>query len=130
MNATINDVLLNMGITISEAKEENEKSIVTVTLTYKVAAEIGSLGDNVKFLRRQIKEDAIVQLLIPFSHEYFTVLSHTRWASVGAITEANCHPVDNRSTGDQPTKNGIIHICLNGDIDNYAVLRTEIEKSG
>ena len=124
------DVLLNMGITISETKEENEKPIVTVTLAYKVAAEIGSLGDNIKFLRGQIKEDAIVQMLIPLTHEYFTVLSHTRWASVGAINEANCHPVDNRSTGDQPAKYGIIHICLNGDIDNYAVLRAEFEKSG
>lgn len=127
---TTKDILLNMGITISETKEENGKPIVTVTLTYKVAVEIGSLGDNVKFFRRQIKEDAIVQMLIPFIHEYFTVLSHTRWASVGAITEANCHPVDNRSTGNRPTKDGIIHICLNGDIDNYTVLRTEIEKSG
>ncbi|MEE8416549.1 MAG: SIS domain-containing protein, partial [Desulfobacterales bacterium] len=127
---TTKDVLLNMGITISKTKEDNEKPIVTVTLTYKVAVEIGSLGDNVKFLRRKIKEDAIVQMLIPFIHEYFTVLSHTRWASMGAITEANCHPVDNRSTGNRPTKDGIIHICLNGDIDNYSVLRTEIEKSG
>jgi len=127
---TAKDVLLNMGITISETREENEKPIVTVTLIYKVAVEIGSLGDNVKFLRKQIKEDAIVQLLIPFTHEYFSVLSHTRWASVGAITEANCHPVDNRSTGNRSTKDGIIHICLNGDIDNYTVLRTEIEKSG
>tara|TARA_B100002003_G_scaffold66316_1_gene61623 strand:- start:18 stop:3782 length:3765 start_codon:yes stop_codon:yes gene_type:complete len=126
---TAKNILLNMGITISETKEKNEKSIVTVTLTYKVAIEIGSLGDNVKFLRGQIKEDAIVQMLIPFTHEYFTILSHTRWASVGTITEANCHPVDNRSTGNRPTKDGIIHICLNGDIDNYTVLRTEIEKS-
>ncbi|MDP6396002.1 MAG: SIS domain-containing protein [Desulfobacterales bacterium] len=126
---TAKNILLNMGITISETKEKNEKPIVTVTLTYKVAIEIGSLGDNVKFLRGQIKEDAIVQMLIPFTHEYFTILSHTRWASVGAITEANCHPVDNRSTGNRPTKDGIIHICLNGDIDNYTVLRTEIEKS-
>jgi len=126
---TAKNILLNMGITISETKEKNEKPIVTVTLTYKVAIEIGSLGDNVKFLRGQIKEDAIVQMLIPFTHEYFTILSHTRWASVGAITEANCHPVDNRSTGNRPTKDGIIHICLNGDIDNYTVLRMEIEKS-
>ncbi|MFQ5483806.1 MAG: SIS domain-containing protein [Desulfobacterales bacterium] len=124
------DVLLNMGITISEAKEKNDKPIVTVALTYKVAAEIGSLGDNIKFLRRQFREDAVAQMLASFTHEYFTVLSHTRWASVGAITEANCHPVDNRPTGNRQTKAGIIHICLNGDIDNYTKLRSEIEKNG
>jgi glucosamine 6-phosphate synthetase-like amidotransferase/phosphosugar isomerase protein len=53
-------------------------------------------------------------------HRFHTVSSHTRWASVGAINEANCHPLDNRT----PDPTGVaacgpIHVCLNGDIDNY-----------
>jgi glucosamine--fructose-6-phosphate aminotransferase (isomerizing) len=49
---------------------------------------------------------------------------------VGAITEANCHPVDNQTVGDLASINGIIHTCLNGDIDNYQQLKREFEENG
>jgi asparagine synthetase B (glutamine-hydrolysing) len=55
------------------------------------------------------------------------VSAHTRWASVGDITEANCHPLDNTPTDTKIEKTGIIHVCLNGDIDNYLELKTEYE---
>jgi len=58
------------------------------------------------------------------------VVSHTRWASIGAITEANCHPVDNRAVDMSAGERGIIHVCLNGDIDNYLQLKKEAEESG
>ena len=44
--------------------------------------------------------------------EFDTVSAHTRWASVGAITEANCHPVDNRTVENAEENNPIIHACL------------------
>jgi glucosamine--fructose-6-phosphate aminotransferase (isomerizing) len=46
---------------------------------------------------------------------------------VGAITEANCHPVDNGIVGRPAGAGGIIHTCLNGDIDNYLALRQAYE---
>jgi glucosamine--fructose-6-phosphate aminotransferase (isomerizing) len=124
------DVLTNMGISVNETKDESGKELSAITLTYKIAAEIGKLGDNISFLRKQIKNDPILQIIADFPHRFHTVSSHTRWASVGAITEANCHPVDNDIPGDRTERTGIIHVCLNGDIDNYLELKEEFESNG
>jgi len=124
------DILLNGGISKSKTEEKTGESLVSVALVYKVAAEIGSLGDNINFLRNQIKDDRILQILVSFKNKYHTVSSHTRWASVGAITEANCHPVDGSKAGFGSWKHGIIHVCLNGDIDNYLELKKEYESCG
>ncbi|MEW6670520.1 MAG: SIS domain-containing protein [Thermodesulfobacteriota bacterium] len=121
------DVLVNRGICIRAVPAGAH---VSVTLTYKVAAEIGHLGDNIRYLRRQITADSILQELIAFPIIGHTVLSHTRWASVGAITEANCHPVDNSTLENRSGKNGNIYVCLNGDIDNYLDLKAAFENSG
>jgi glucosamine--fructose-6-phosphate aminotransferase (isomerizing) len=123
------DVLSNNSISIHETKIAWRKVLVTVGFTYKIAAEIGKLGDNIRFLRNQIKTDPIFQTLVAFPHRYHTVSSHTRWASVGAITEANCHPVDNQLP-ENCEISGIMHVCLNGDIDNYLELKKTHEKEG
>lgn len=115
------DPLINRGIRKAVTGEQ-----VAVTLTYKIAAEIGSLGDNLRFLRKQIQSDAALQYLVRSPLKDAAVLSHTRWASVGAITEANCHPVDNQVTVDTAERNGSIHVCLNGDIDNYQQLKEQL----
>jgi glucosamine--fructose-6-phosphate aminotransferase (isomerizing) len=119
-------VLVNKGLSINE----NSDGLVSLTLTYKVAAEIGSLGDNIRFLRHQITHDVLLKQLIPLPHLYHTVSAHTRWASVGAITEPNCHPVDNDANIIGGERRGTIHACLNGDIDNYMALKDVYEKSG
>ncbi len=124
------DVLINSGISISQTKDENSQKRVTLALTYKIAAEVGRLGDNIRFIRKQIKDDDILQILIKFPHKYHTISAHTRWASVGAINEPNCHPVDNKMSGNQTPPSGIIHACLNGDIDNYLDLKKEHERQG
>ena len=105
---------------------------VSITFTYKIAAQIGHLGDNVKFLRKQIYDDRIFHPFIKVQNIHQTHLAHTRWASVGEISEPNCHPVDNITTrNNKPHESsdstGIIHACLNGDIDNYPVLKEEYE---
>jgi glucosamine--fructose-6-phosphate aminotransferase (isomerizing) len=120
------DVLVNRSIGIAEGDDGR----VCLSLVYKVAAEIGSLGDNIRFLRRQIEGDAILQLLAGFPNSYHTVSAHTRWASIGAISEPNCHPVDNDPNAACPGRRGIIHACLNGDIDNYLALRARYEQNG
>ncbi|PIE61669.1 MAG: glutamine--fructose-6-phosphate aminotransferase [Desulfobacterales bacterium] len=99
----------------------------TVCFVYKFAAEIGALGDNIAFIRSQIRNDHLLQLMAEFPIDANSVSAHTRWASIGDISVPNCHPVDNTPTDSNISKSGIIHVCLNGDIDNYLELKTEYE---
>lgn len=124
------EILVNRSIRYRTLASCDGPDEVSVAFTYKVAAEIGSLGDNVGFLRQQIRDDRILQLLTTCAHRYHTVSSHTRWASIGAISEANCHPVDNSTPVSEGERNAIIHVCLNGDIDNYLLLKKDIEDKG
>ncbi len=123
-------VLQNGSISMNRATTGNEQTNVALTVVYKVAAEIGSLGDNIRFLRNQIKKDTVFQHIAAASHLFHSISSHTRWASVGAITEPNCHPVDNTMTGETFKDRPIIHACLNGDIDNYLELKKKVEATG
>ena len=77
-----------------------DAGLVSLAFTYKVAREIGSLGDNIRFLRDEIAADAILHRAVGRPLEFHTINAHTRWASVGAITIANCHPVDNHVGND------------------------------
>ncbi|MBI5062503.1 MAG: glutamine--fructose-6-phosphate aminotransferase, partial [Desulfatitalea sp.] len=120
-------VLVNQSIGIHPHAGDGP---VGLTLTYKVAAEIGRLGDNVQQLRQEITQDPILRLIAGRPHRFHTVSAHTRWASVGAITIANCHPVDNATIGNACAKKGMIHACLNGDIDNYLALKKQWEQNG
>ncbi len=120
-------VLTNNSLTINETFAQNQNHVVSICFVYKFAAEIGSLGDNVSFIRNQIKNDLILQLLVNYKFVTNSISAHTRWASVGDITEANCHPQDNTPIDKKITQTGIIHVCLNGDIDNYLELKTEYE---
>jgi len=129
-NRVNQDALVNLGISINELTDEKGETQVSMTLAYKVAAEIGSLGDNVRYLRTQIKEDPILRIVAGLSHLNHTVTAHTRWASVGAITGPNCHPVDNKTIDNGLEKKGIIHVCLNGDIDNHRELKEGYEDEG
>jgi glucosamine--fructose-6-phosphate aminotransferase (isomerizing) len=90
------DVLVNRGISLGHARASEQADAVSLAFTYKVAAEVGHLGDNVTFLRDQIRSDEILHraLLRPVLEH--SMLTHTRWASVGAINSFNCHPVDAR----------------------------------
>ncbi len=124
------DVLGNTSISMNRSTTDEGQASVALTVVYKIAAEIGSLGDNIRFLRQQIQQDEILQQIAAVPHTFHTVSSHTRWASVGAITEPNCHPVDNTLAGATLKDRPIIHACLNGDIDNYLELKSLVEASG
>ncbi|MEJ2168627.1 MAG: SIS domain-containing protein [Desulfobacterales bacterium] len=122
--------LVNGGVSIHRCNPAADDGHVAVSLVYKVANEVGSLGDNISFLRRQIANDPILQTLAACSSRFDTISAHTRWASVGAITEANCHPVDNQTAANSVAHTGIIHTSLNGDIDNFQQLKQEFELNG
>ncbi|RJP86502.1 MAG: SIS domain-containing protein [Desulfobacteraceae bacterium] len=124
------EVLLNRSISLNTTTDIGSSRQASIALTYKIAAEIGRLGDNIKFIRKQIQDDPVFQTLITLPHLYHTVSAHTRWASVGEISEANCHPVDNRALTMPMTSDGIIHVCLNGDIDNFQELKQFHESQG
>src|SRR5947208_2461833 len=65
-----------------------------LSFVYKAAAEIGELGDNTRSLRAAIRDDDLLHLALSSADARVTVLGHTRWASVGIISEPNAHPVN------------------------------------
>ncbi|MFW6335213.1 MAG: glutamine--fructose-6-phosphate aminotransferase, partial [Desulfosalsimonas sp.] len=123
-------LLTNRNISVRHSQDNTGREISTVALTYKVAAEIGRLGDNIAFLRSQVRNDEIFHCLVNIEHEHFTVSAHTRWASVGEISEANCHPVDAATVSAPAGETAIIHASLNGDIDNYQNLKAAHRAAG
>ncbi len=136
--------LINGSITcsLSDASGGNGAGGGSLTLTYKTASIIGELGRNVRELRRHIAEDRLLHALVRLPVSFETALAHTRWASVGSITEENCHPLSNFTLPAAPsavqektypaygTGPWSIHVVLNGDIDNYLPLREAIEAGG
>lgn len=119
-------VLGNQSISIQDTVRKGQHRI-SLAFSYKVAAEIGSLGDNGAFLRSQIRNDALLHLLTTLPHLHFSVAAHTRWASVGEISVPNCHPVDNQTQDPRAIRSGILQVALNGDIDNYLDLKKAYE---
>ncbi|MFZ4719184.1 MAG: SIS domain-containing protein [Ilumatobacteraceae bacterium] len=95
-----------------------------LSFVYKAAAEIGELGDNVKALRAAVQSDALLRLALASPDARVSVLGHTRWASVGIISEPNCHPVNGEQM-EQPAGESCPYTVavLNGDVDNHADLK-------
>src|SRR5437879_8704589 len=97
-----------------------------LAFVYKTAAEIGELGDNTARLRAQIRDDELLHLALRAETVQASVLAHTRWASVGIISEANAHPLNQEelARGGAGIVDGPYTIAaLNGDVDNYADLK-------
>ena len=116
----------------------------TISFTYKTASIIGALGRNVRELRARISRDPLFRAFAHLPAAFETALAHTRWASVGSITEENCHPVANFTISAENIPGEVqkkyypvygrgpwtIQVVLNGDIDNYQPLREALEAGG
>ncbi|MCU1466612.1 MAG: glucosamine 6-phosphate synthetase, contains amidotransferase and phosphosugar isomerase domain [Actinomycetia bacterium] len=97
-----------------------------LSFVYKTAAEIGELGDNTARLRAQIRADELLHLALRAENAQASVLAHTRWASIGIISEANAHPLNQEELdgdGRVDASRAYTVAALNGDVDNYADLK-------
>jgi glutamine---fructose-6-phosphate transaminase (isomerizing) len=94
-----------------------------LSFVYKAAAEIGELGDNTRVLRTAMRNDTLLHLALAHADSKVAVLAHTRWASVGIVSEPNAHPLNSEELTELigPYVVG----ALNGDVDNYADLKAE-----
>ena len=92
------------------------------SFVYKAAAEIGELGDNTRAMRQAVTNDALLRLLVSQPGARLSVLGHTRWASVGIISEANAHPVNSEEI-DLDAAMPYLVSALNGDVDNHADIK-------
>ena len=85
---------------------------------HKTATEVGELGDNTRVLRAALADDDVLRAALAQPGARCAVLAHTRWASVGLITEPNAHPVASLPSDGEPW----VLAAVNGDIDNYAAV--------
>jgi glucosamine--fructose-6-phosphate aminotransferase (isomerizing) len=130
---------INLPCSLADLDEGKPAGAENVTFTYKTAAIIGELGQNVRDLKAAIRNDRILQEFAQAETECDSTFCHTRWASVGSISVENCHPINNATLNGRPANvleksyprygqgNWSINVALNGDIDNYQELRHLME---
>ena len=90
---------------------------------HKTAVEVGELGDNTRTLRSALAGDDVLRSALAQPGARCAVLAHTRWASVGLITEPNAHPVASLPDDGEPW----VLAAVNGDIDNYGAVASRFE---
>ncbi len=115
------------GAVILHAPEEGPAALA---FTWKRAAEVGSLGDNPRFLREALARDSLFWRFASLPGVKARILSHTRWASNGVVSPANCHPVADVGSIEGPGPMPGFLAVMNGDVDNFQELKAEYAKKG
>lgn len=93
---------------------KTKNNILDATFIIKTFNEIGYLGENSNRLIDKLFSQRLFLKLLKKNILKFTIVMHTRWASVGKINYENTHPVyfnDKSQIKD--------FISVNGDIFNY-----------
>lgn len=93
-----------------------------LSVVHKTAAEIGELGDNTAVLRAAFAGDELLRAALANETARTLVLGHTRWASIGIISEPNAHPLNSELVD---AEGPYVVGALNGDVDNFADLIAE-----
>lgn len=92
-----------------------------LNISIKFSKRIGSSGENAVNILNLLKKIKIKE--IDFRNlDFFEIFSHTRWASVGDVSNSNAHPLISIKKND-------INLCLmNGDITNYQEIKKNLIK--
>jgi len=91
-----------MNGTIHLSRPGGTDGSILLSFTYKTASVIGELGRNVRELRTRIRTDDLFHEFARRDASSLSSMAHTRWASVGSITEENCHPINNFTLSGDP----------------------------
>ncbi|MGB7433328.1 MAG: SIS domain-containing protein [Ahrensia sp.] len=109
-------------------RDDDHAGRPVLTFVFKTANLVGSLGDNGEAIRAAMRSDELLWALAPHA-QCANILSHTRWASHGVISVANCHPHNPSLTDDANRASDVAlgaMYALNGDVDNHLDLENEI----
>jgi len=123
-----NDPLFENGSVVATHDADDRP---VLSFVYKQAAEIGELGDNTAALRSTLAADALLRRAVSSPQARAALIGHTRWASVGIISEPNTHPLNSqeseRAGSEQQAGAPYVVAALNGDVDNHGDLRAEYD---
>jgi glutamine---fructose-6-phosphate transaminase (isomerizing) len=97
----------------------------STAFVYKVAQESGRLGENGAAIRRLVAADQdVTRIVVEGEYQTLSLSAHTRWASVGAVTVKNCHPV--ADSGPRNGQSPPVLSSMNGDVHNHAELLRQL----
>ncbi len=122
-----NDLLFENGSVVAT---QGADGLPVLSFAYKQAAEIGELGDNTAALRSTLAADALFRRAVSSPQARTALIGHTRWASVGIISEPNTHPLNSQELergGKAQAEAPYVVAALNGDVDNHGDLRAEYD---